>query len=283
MTDAITYKCPKCGATLKPGKPIPAGKKIKCPKCENIFAPTAEQPQAAAKPGGVSKPKFADDEDGGGLYALKDEPAPPEPDAKAAVADDDDEQPKKKKKKGASQEDEESEKKAPARKKGVAQAICQKPSNQMLATSSFACASCILSLLVALWPILFAKEKTWYIPLVVTESFPVMLLIPLLIGAFVYNGLIAVGAVKMQSIESYSWATMAAMMTIIPASGLLAVPAFAWFYRFLEAILGPGNMLVLATVFCVAVWYLYVGMWNLKTLREADVIAGFSEKSEYGD
>src|SRR5262245_32614394 len=98
MSDPTTYKCPKCGATLRPGKPIPAGKKIKCPKCENIFAPTAEQPQAAAKPSGVNKPKFADEEDGGGLYGFKDDPAPPEPAAKVPIPDDDDDQPKKKKK-----------------------------------------------------------------------------------------------------------------------------------------------------------------------------------------
>ncbi len=235
MAEATTYKCPQCSATLRLGSPVAAGKKIKCPKCQNIFAPTAEPPKAAA---GVSKPRL--DEDEGGAYALKDDAPPPEPVKRSAMLPDDDEDdsPKKKKKKLKAEEadGQEGEKPAHARKKGAAQATCQAPSNKMLATSSFVCASCVLSLLVCLWPLIFSKAHSWNTKFLGMDVF-IPLMVLLLVAAFVYNGAIAVGAVKMQSVESYGWAMMASTLCVIPASWALAVPAFLWFYKFLGAIL----------------------------------------------
>src|SRR5262249_2350979 len=147
-----------------------------------------------------------------------------------------------------------------ARKKGAAQAICQAPSNKMLGTSSFACASCVLSLMVCLWPLVFTKARSWYTGVFDTEL-PILLLLPLLVGAFLYNGVIAVGAVKMQSAESYSWAMMASMLSVAPVSWVLAVPAFLWFYKLLGQIL-PGDLTMsMVTVGCIGAWYVYVGLW----------------------
>jgi hypothetical protein len=39
---ATTFSCPQCGALLKIAAPLPAGKKIRCPKCTGIFAPPAD-------------------------------------------------------------------------------------------------------------------------------------------------------------------------------------------------------------------------------------------------
>src|SRR5256885_667419 len=39
------YTCPKCKSILKRQEPVPPGKKMKCPKCQTIFAPH----KAAAK------------------------------------------------------------------------------------------------------------------------------------------------------------------------------------------------------------------------------------------
>ena len=39
--------CPECRTTLKPGKPIAEGKKVKCPKCGNIFVAGAKLSVAA--------------------------------------------------------------------------------------------------------------------------------------------------------------------------------------------------------------------------------------------
>jgi len=43
------YQCPECEAVLKRELAVPAGKKLKCPKCSFVFLPK-ELPDAAAKP-----------------------------------------------------------------------------------------------------------------------------------------------------------------------------------------------------------------------------------------
>src|SRR5579859_3280717 len=44
------YSCPKCKAMLKRDQPLPPGKKLRCPKCSNIFAPpTAAETTAKAE------------------------------------------------------------------------------------------------------------------------------------------------------------------------------------------------------------------------------------------
>jgi len=45
---ATKITCPQCHAVLKPAAPIPVGKKIRCPKCSNVFPVT--QDSAAAVP-----------------------------------------------------------------------------------------------------------------------------------------------------------------------------------------------------------------------------------------
>lgn len=57
-----TVTCPNCNVTLKPKTPVPAGTRIKCPKCQTVFAVPGDgaAPAAAApKPGptsGVARP-----------------------------------------------------------------------------------------------------------------------------------------------------------------------------------------------------------------------------------
>jgi len=284
MADNI-YKCPQCNVTLKPAQAIAPGKKIKCPKCQHIFAPTGEsQPVGAARPV-AARPKPAEDDDVG-TYGFKEEAAPPPPSLPALDEPDDDdgEQPKTKKKKAAAAADDDLlEKKYPKSRKGAAQAICQKPTNQMLMTSSFACASCLISLLLAMWPIIFAKERDWNIDLLGFSGYR-LILGAFIVAAFAYNGVIAMGAVKIQAIESAAWGMIASMMCIIPLSWALAVPAFAWWFKLIEKILEPGHMFVWIGLGVISLWYVYVGLWNLKTLRDPDVLAAFNEpQANYDD
>ncbi|HKI30758.1 MAG TPA: hypothetical protein VKA46_02615 [Gemmataceae bacterium] len=75
--------CPKCRSTLKPAKPVPAGKMVKCPKCEEMFKAGGEaaedEADAAKKPAAAvaKKPAAAaaadDDEDEGTYAVVKDE------------------------------------------------------------------------------------------------------------------------------------------------------------------------------------------------------------------
>ena len=46
--------CPECKSVLKPAKPLPAGKTVKCPECGNRFTSTEETPEIPLK-----KPKKA--------------------------------------------------------------------------------------------------------------------------------------------------------------------------------------------------------------------------------
>jgi predicted Zn finger-like uncharacterized protein len=42
MADEITLTCPACSATLRLAQEVPAGKKVKCPKCGVTFTPGEE-------------------------------------------------------------------------------------------------------------------------------------------------------------------------------------------------------------------------------------------------
>ena len=52
------YTCPECETKLKRGEPLPAGKKLRCPECGNVFAPpaAAKAPTPAAKPAAPEPP-----------------------------------------------------------------------------------------------------------------------------------------------------------------------------------------------------------------------------------
>lgn len=57
---AQSIKCTHCGAVMKSANPIPAGKKVKCPKCGQAFAVEAEKeenPFATGDAGGASESK----------------------------------------------------------------------------------------------------------------------------------------------------------------------------------------------------------------------------------
>src|SRR5262249_11255296 len=88
-------RCPECDTVLKPAKPLPVGKKVKCPKCGTNFTVVEEAPAAGAAPQKAeARPKPAparkkpaparptpkrrdlddDDEEGGGTYAVVRDP-----------------------------------------------------------------------------------------------------------------------------------------------------------------------------------------------------------------
>jgi hypothetical protein len=69
--------CPKCRATLKPAKPVPEGKSIKCPKCEEIFkaGETAADTRTrtgvqAKKPAEASTAKAPEEDEEAATYAV---------------------------------------------------------------------------------------------------------------------------------------------------------------------------------------------------------------------
>src|SRR5262245_42784453 len=65
------YPCPECGAQLRPANPVPPGKKLKCPKCETVFAPAAAAKAKPVKPAAPPKAAApADGDDDRGSYLL---------------------------------------------------------------------------------------------------------------------------------------------------------------------------------------------------------------------
>jgi DNA-directed RNA polymerase subunit RPC12/RpoP len=288
------YRCPECGANLKMAKPVPDGKKIKCPKCEKIFMPSASAP-AAPKPKPVAAPPPAapaavapkakppaDDEDDGGTYGVVSEAPPPAPPKEPLDLDDDeDDSPAERKKKKAAKGKKKKEAEDPLKKtfpkgkRGPAAEAVMAPTNQLLGTSAIAAVSCVISVMVQLWPIVFSQDKPTDIP----ERF---LWMGVIAAAFVYNGVIAAGAAKMQSIESYAWAMIASVLMALPLNWFLAWPSFDWFLNFVSnpKLVGEESapLFWYATMLVVCVWYLFVGVWNIQTLQKPVVKEGFSEK-----
>src|SRR6185312_8727638 len=57
---ASRITCPDCKSVLKPAKPVPDGKKVKCPECGNLFTTPGlreeeERPRASKAAGGKAK------------------------------------------------------------------------------------------------------------------------------------------------------------------------------------------------------------------------------------
>ena len=46
------YPCPECGVQLRPANPVPAGQKLRCPKCETISRRPKRKTPAKAGPSG---------------------------------------------------------------------------------------------------------------------------------------------------------------------------------------------------------------------------------------
>lgn len=262
------YPCPDCAAVLKPPKPIKPGQKVKCPKCQKVFIP-------------VPRP---DEDDEGGTYGLEQESA-----EEAARGEE-------VRRKSLEKSLERRVKSA----RGPAAAICTPPGNRMMATGTFTCVSCILSLLVLMWPIFFSgskpKDKDAEVaplppppvageppaekpkepekpPMGKAERWLTMMLVVL---AFLYNGMIVYGAVKMLSLESYQWGMTAGGLTIAPFEWGLAYPALFWLFAFADRI--DFLPLFFLPLVLVIAWYIYVGATVIQTLRKPEVIAGFNEK-----
>lgn len=242
------YTCPSCKVVLKRQEPIPAGKKIKCPKCEHIFAVPATTGQrttaaAAAKGPEGNSPKAATTKP-----AQDDDDWSKNPYRVITDAEEDDTV-KAEKQRAAAGIVLDRFKKS---KRGPALAKVVVPSNIMLATGIILGAISIIAFIVGLFPIVFKSyyldtpefkklsesqlEEEWQ-KIVVTR-------VIIMVGAacsLIYAGIICVGAFKMRTLESYTWAMIAAVLT----------------------------------TFSVA---FIVGLWNIVTLRDKAVIEGFAEE-----
>jgi DNA-directed RNA polymerase subunit RPC12/RpoP len=195
----VKYTCPQCRATLKPATAVPAGRKIKCPRCGHVFVPVDSaaartEPPRPAPPAAPPPPPPAEEE---GLYRL----AEPEPRPAADHAD-----PEERKK------DIFIPRSTPS-KRGVAQAKVIAPSNGLLAAGIVTCVACLGAIAWSLFPMIFSDTPKK--PEEVTAAW-VSIAVSVLV--FLYAGLMINGAVQMQNLESYRWALAGAILALVPGA-----------------------------------------------------------------
>jgi hypothetical protein len=106
----------------------------------------------------------------------------------------------------------------------------------------------------------------------------------------IYNGVIVVGATKMQNLESRTWGIVAAIMTLIIVSDG-ALLYFVWILGSLlisglgfagTELISYGNFLLLVQLLLAAAYPVVIGIWSLRVLFNPDVIAGFEYVPEDG-
>ncbi len=317
-TSRIT--CPDCKSVLKPARPVPDGKKVKCPKCGNLFttpglveddderprkkAPRKEKAgiKKAARPEPPPPPKRHDDdeEDGGGIYSYIPEPG-----------DEEEIKPEINYAPDMSIKD----------LRGPAQAAVVKPSNYLLLIGGLSCLCDIFLICFAFWPMVFSdsvidhekflekyyKEKGTKDAADKIKSIPKerkeitnkeelaaledaedaerigrFIAIGVYVLLLIYNAIAIIGAVKMQNLESRGWGIASAIMTILPmgSSGIGSV------LYLLVAKVGGLLLDELAVPYAMGLagltWVvaIVVGISALRTLFSQEVIDGFEYVAE---
>jgi hypothetical protein len=165
--------CPECDALLRPAKPLPAGKNVKCPKCGASFVVPGQDegvtkgkpPPARSKPAPAAKaaapppapPKNDyDDDDGPETYAVIKEPEAPEEPEEAEDEDDEEEGDAKKKSKKPDLEFlPDLSVKDP---RGPAQAAVVSPSNVLMLAGFLGCLMNLAYIAILAWPMLFQEH-----------------------------------------------------------------------------------------------------------------------------
>jgi hypothetical protein len=173
-----TVTCPECESTLKSNKPIPQGKKIKCPECGTSFTTPEDKPEPApmpkkpakkpATPAAGAKPRksaFDDpDDDGPETYAVIHEPEPVEEEEDEDDDDDEDED--------LTDEEREERKKKKSKKpdltyaldlsvkdpRGPVQTKVIRPTNMLILWSVILIIGNVVSLGWMTWPFMFAEH-----------------------------------------------------------------------------------------------------------------------------
>lgn len=261
------YQCPDCEAILRRAEAITPGKKIRCPKCQSVFAakPLADDDDEApvktgkAGKGGPPKPPAPppppkpaeatkgplDDEEAGGTYAIfKDEKEDEKVDIHFGSLRD----------------------KFAKSKIGPAMFITVVPSNWLLRLGLLSCAMAVFYFGFAVFPIVFCEA---------TPSRPfIRPRVDLMIHAtlmFIFGAIMCLGASKMHNLTSYPMAIIGSIMAI-----LIYVPTGIMLAMYVLIVLGPAGMLLAALAGGMAL----VGVWCVITLMNSKVKEGFKERAE---
>ncbi len=224
---AVSYTCPNadCGVTLKTPSAVPAGKRVKCPKCQQMFVPVPEVAKPLAAAAGTFK--FADD-DKKKPPAKKSEPPPPKKhEKKKSPFADEVEEDAESIKRGygviqPTQEEvdqaedvkvsfERVEDKYKKSARGPAIALLVMPSNLLTGEGLLTALGGVAMFVIGMWPLAFndappGDEET--------EEAIVMMLLGCM--TLLWGAVICFGASQMQELGSYMWAMLGAVMGVLP-------------------------------------------------------------------
>jgi hypothetical protein len=295
---------------LRPAKPLRAGKSVKCPKCGAGFvvggdepkaaparaktpSPVQKKPAANAVPVAPIRPPGDDDEDGGGTYGVTKE-AENEGTGISYAPD-------------MSVRD----------LRGPAMQAVVDPSNKMIVVGVLGFIGWLTFLVLVLIPLLFptqtpeekakiAKDRETALSIRANSgnSLPppeeessffdlfgmdvreigdisvvlaILCLVPMVLG-MIYSGVLSMGAVKIQNLESREWGVAASIMAMVPinAGGMICVLAMV-LNIVLDLLFEGFFKWVVLGFFLVCYWgtNLACGIWMLTVLNKPDVIAGF--------
>ncbi len=225
---AVSYTCPNsdCRAILKTANAVPAGKRVKCPKCQEAFVPVPEEPVAA--PAGPGTFKFADDE-GKKPAETPAAPAsvpsvPKKTQWQEEIENEEDDESIKRGYVVVQETEEEKKQSADVKVKfgsvedkykksarGPAIALLVMPSNLLTAEGLITAAGGMLMFVVGMWPLAFNDAPAGDEE---TEEAIMMMLLGCL--TFLWGAVICFGASQMQELGSYMWAMLGAVMGILP-------------------------------------------------------------------
>ena len=260
------YPCPECGAQLRPANPVPPGKKLRCPKCETVFAPTA----AAAKPARpAAKPSPpADDEDGGGVYGIVGhEEKPTAQSAFDPIKD-----------------------RFVRSARGPALVLVVKPSTWLLASGILTCVFAVAGALWSIWPLIFkvevvqpeekgkpaifrdANNQRRFKELTDDEWRERWYLLAAFVGQFAWGAAVCGGASKMHLLESYPLAVVGSVMAMAGPGVPLGI------YLINDALKTDDAYWVFVSMLLLTLPGIPLSLWGLATLRNPKVRAGFAEE-----
>jgi hypothetical protein len=252
------YQCPDCHAVLRRAEAIPAGKKIRCPKCESVFPakamaeeevpaqePAAGYAVAGAAPPAKPKPALDEEENSLPYGVIKESGEDVKPEIHL----------------GSLRDRFAKSKIGPAMFKTVL------PSNWLLRLGLFSCAVAVFMFIFGAWPIIFC-EATPLRPFIRPR-------VDIMIRAtfmFTFGSIMCLGASKMHDLTSYTWSIIGSTMAL-----LIYVPGGILLFLFLILILGPCfTAMIVSVPFMVTV----TGIWCLITLMNPKVREGFKERAE---
>jgi hypothetical protein len=316
MTITANLTCPECGAVLRPAKPIPPGKSVKCPKCGAGFvagadakshairpaaSPVQRQPAAPVAP---IRPVDDDENEGAETYTVKHEEATaaPEVDYEGQVDVRD--------------------------LRGPAMQLLVDPSNKLMMVGASGFLGWVGLLIAMVIPVLFPletkeerdkalaqKKQQWENtkraagPLADKMAMPVfeeetsfftigaidlralgnfrwyvtaVCFLPVFLG-LAYSAVLSMGAVKIQNLEGREWGVAASVMAMVPlnAGGLLFVLALV-LNLILDFMFEGWFKWITLAFLLICAWgtNLAVGIWMLTTLNKPEVIAGYEYVAE---